>query len=136
MVVAMLLLAFSSVASAAKGGGAAGGKPSHGGGGTTGGTGSIGLVVLNSPDGLAHWGGLVTFNVATTATTQPWVHLVCSQNGAVVSEMWNGFFDGSLTTRDFGLYSPKWTGGAADCVAYLTTPQWAVLGSTSFHVSA
>lgn len=127
-----LLVAFSGVSMAAKGG--AGGKPPHGGSGS--GSSSIGLVVENSADGLPHWGGMVTFNVSTTATTEPWVELVCSQNGAVVSQMWNGFFAGSLTTRDFGLYSPQWVSGAADCTAYLTTPQWAVLAQTSFHVDA
>ena len=36
------------------------------------------LVVLNSTDGLAHWGGQVTFAVSTTATTEPHVSLQCS----------------------------------------------------------
>jgi hypothetical protein len=117
------------------------GKPPGGGGhkGSGGGTGSggtIGLVVLNSPDGLPHWGEMVTFNISTTATDQPWVNLLCYQNGTLVSNGWNGFFDGSLTTRNFGLYSPKWTGGPADCTANLTNPQWAVLASTGFHVYA
>jgi len=131
-VVAALVLAFSGSAIAAKGGAGGGGKPSKGGSGA----GSISLVVLNSPDGLAHWGGTVTFNLSTGATTQPWVDLKCYQNGVLVSQMWNGFFPGSLTTENFGLYSPKWTGGAADCTADLTTPQWSVLASTSFHVYA
>ena len=132
--VAALLLAFSGSALAAKGGpaGGGGGKPAKGGSGG----GSIHLVVLNSPDGLPHWGGMVTFNVSTSATTQPWVNLQCTQNNTVVSQGWNGFFPGSLTTEDFGLYSPQWASGAADCTAYLTTPQWAVLASTSFHVYA
>jgi hypothetical protein len=132
-VVAALVLAFSGSAIAAKGGtgGGGGGKPSKGSGG-----GSISLVVLNSPDGLPHWGGMVTFNVSTGATSEPWVDLKCYQNGVLVSQMWNGFFSGSLTTENFGLYSPQWTGGAADCTADLTTPQWSVLASTSFHVYA
>src|SRR5438093_13309875 len=49
----------------------------HGGGGTSGGTGTgggtIGLVLLNSTDGLPHVGQQVTFNVSTTATSYPWV---------------------------------------------------------------
>jgi hypothetical protein len=75
----------------------------------------------------------VTFTLNTTIS-QPWVHLVCSQGGTVVAQGWNGYFVGSLTGTNFGLYSPQWTSGAADCTAYLTTPQWSVVGSTSFHV--
>lgn len=126
--VAAFCLALTPVALAAKGG--SGGKPPRGG------TATISLVLLNSTDGLAHYGQTVTFNVSTTATDQPWVNLKCYRNGALVAEGWNGYFDGSLTGRNFGLSSPQWTGGAADCTAYVTTPQWAVLGSTSFHVYA
>lgn len=115
---------------AAKGGH---GKP--GGGGTGGGTIALAaLVVDNNGNGAPNWGDLVTFNISTTATTQPYVNLKCSQNGVVVAQGWDGFFDGSLSGRNFGLYSPQWASGAADCTAYLTTPQWAVLASTSFHV--
>lgn len=127
--VAALCLVLAPAALAGKAG--AGGKPPKGGGSAT-----ISLVLLNSTDGLAHYGQTVTFNVSTTSTDQPWVHLMCYQGGALVAEGWNGYFDASLTGRNFGLSSPKWTGGAADCTAYVTTPQWAVLGSTSFHVYA
>jgi hypothetical protein len=124
--VAALCLALGPTALAAKGGG--GGKPSRGG------TGTISLVLLDSTDGVAHWGQRVTFNVSTTATNEPWVNLRCYQSGTLVSEGWEGFFAGSLDDGVFGLYSPKWTGGDADCTARLTTPQWAELASTSFHV--
>ncbi len=127
-----VLLAAAPAALAARGGGGGGGK----GGPKPSGTATISLVLLNSTDGLPHYGQTVTFNVSTTATDQPWVNLKCYQNGALVAEGWNGYFDGSLTGRNFGLSSPMWTGGAADCTAYVTTPQWAVLGSTSFHVYA
>jgi hypothetical protein len=116
--------------------GKSGGTGGHKSGGGSGGSGTISLVLVNSTDGFAHWGQTVTFNISTTATTQPWVHLVCSQNGVVVATGWDGYFVGSLSGEDFGLYSGQWTGGAADCIAYLTTPQWTVLGSTSFHVYA
>jgi hypothetical protein len=125
--VAALCLALAGTALAAKGGGRGGGKPQPG-------TGTISLVLLDSTDGLAHWGQRVTFNVSTTATNQPWVNLRCYQNGALVSEGWEGFFAGSLDDGIFGLYSPQWTGGDADCTARLTTPQWSELASTSFHV--
>jgi hypothetical protein len=119
------LLALPASASAAKGSKSP--KP-HGG------TATINLVLLDSTDGLPHYNQWVTFDIATTATTQPWVDLKCFQNGVLVSEEWNGFFDGSLTGRDFGLASPMWTGGAADCTAWVTNPDWTPLGSTSFHV--
>jgi hypothetical protein len=131
LVALVLALGLVPAALAAKSGG--GGH--HGSGGTTG-TSSISLVLLNSSDGLAHYDQSVTFNISTTATTQPWVNLKCFQNGALVAEGWNGFFEGSLSGRNYTLASPSWTGGAADCTAYLTTPQWAVLASTSFHVYA
>jgi hypothetical protein len=114
-----------------------GGGGHHGGGGAgTGGTGTIALVMVTdvNSNGTPNYLDAVTFNISTTATTQPWVNLQCSQNGVLVAQGWNGFFVGSITGRNFGLYSPQWTGGAADCTAYLTTPQWAVLASTSFHV--
>jgi hypothetical protein len=122
--VAALFLASAPAAIAGKGG-----KPRP-----SGGTGTISLVLLNSSDGLAHWGQKVTFNVSTTATSEPWVGLKCYQGGALVSEGWEGFFAGSLDDQVFGLYSGKWSGGAADCTATLTTPQWSPIASTSFHV--
>ena len=105
-----------------------GGKPKPGG------TGTISLKLLDSTDGLAHWGQRVTFNVSTTATAEPWVHLKCYQNGTLVSQGSEGFFERSIDDGIFSLYSPMWTGGDADCTATLTTPAKAVLGSTSFHV--
>ena len=57
----------------AKGGGqGGGGKPSGGG------TGTIGLAPVVSDansDGLPNWGDTVTFDISTTATTTPYVHL-------------------------------------------------------------
>jgi hypothetical protein len=114
---------------AAKGGG--GGKPPKPG---AGGTGTITMAMVDPADPVANWGDWVTFTVSTTATSEPWVNLKCWQNGTLVAEGWNGYFDRSLTGRNFGLYSPSWSGGAAECTAYLTTPQHSVLGSTSFHV--
>ena len=118
---------------AAKGGGGGHGKP---GGGSTGGTGTIVLVMATdvNGNGTPNYLDAVTFNVSTTATSEPWVNLQCTQNGVVVAQGWNGYFEGSVTGRNFGLYSPQWTGGAADCTAYLTTPTLSRLASTSFHV--
>jgi hypothetical protein len=131
-VIAALVLAFASVptALAAKGGGRGG----------TSGTSSLSLVLLNSTDGLPHYGQQVTFNVDTTATGEPYVNLKCFQNGVFVGEAWRGFFPASLTGQIFSLGgSTAWQGGAADCTAYLdkyTKRGWQQLASTSFHVYA
>jgi hypothetical protein len=117
---------------AAKGGGGGGGKGHHGSGTT--GSGTVTMAMVDPADTTANQGDWITFTVSTTATDQPWVNLKCWQGGDLVAQGWNGYFEGSLTGRNFGLYSPAWTAGAADCTAYLTTPQWAILGSTSFHV--
>jgi hypothetical protein len=135
--VAILVLSAVPVAFAGKGGG--GGH--HGGGGTTGGTGTIGLVLLDSTDGLAHFGKEVTFNVSTTSTTQPWVTVNCYQNGTLVFQQSNGIFPTSLD-KDFTLGpTPLWSGGAANCTAALQN--WdsypksiATLASMSFNVYA
>jgi hypothetical protein len=131
--VAAICVALAPAALAAKGGGHSGE------GGTTSGASSISLVVVNSSDGLAHWDGEVTFDVSTSATSEPWVELTCSQNGVVVYIGRRGFFERSLSTQVFTLASNGWTGGAADCTAWLDTPKvgkkaGAKLASTSFHV--
>ena len=87
------------------------------------------------------YGTSVTFAASTDATTQPFVHLRCSQDGKLVLESWQAW---SYSNRMFTLGgSPAWQGGAGDCTAYLEnwdsyskngrTP---VLASTSFHVDA
>jgi hypothetical protein len=111
--------------------------PSAGGGGK-GGSSSISAPIdqTSHTDGLIHYGDWVTFNIATTATTQPWVVLTCRQNGAVVLQGKDGYFDGAIGGRNFGLSSNAWTGGAASCSAQLETPSWSVLASTTFSVAA
>ncbi len=119
--------------------------PHNGGGGPSKGststiTGPVMVTDTNS-DGLPNHGDVITFNESTTATDQPFVNLQCSQNGVLVTDGWNGFFDGSLnTTRNFGLNSGAWQSGAADCTVYLdkhvkSGQQWQQLASTSFHVN-
>jgi S-adenosylhomocysteine hydrolase len=95
------------------------------------------LVVLNSTDGLAHWGGQVTFTVSTTATTEPHVSLRCSQNGILVYATQTGFYAGYLWpwTQVMTLSSVAWTGGSADCVAalyYFSGANVVSLGTLSF----
>jgi hypothetical protein len=98
------------------------------------------MVVDNNGDGLPNWGDTVTFNVSTTATTTPFVTLNCYQNGALVASGTKGFWDGSIDPNwNFGLSSPTWKSGAADCVASLemqTKRGWSQLASLSFHVDA
>jgi len=97
------------------------------------------MVVDNNGNGVANWGDTVTFNMSTTATTQPYVHLVCSGNG-IGYDSWKGVFAGSLDTSwNFVLSSGGWAGGAADCTATLgmyTKQGFKQLASMTFHVDA
>ena len=138
MVVAVVAtcLALVPTALAARGGG--GGKP---GGGTTGSSINLAYPLVHDANGngLPNWGDIVAFDISTTATTEPYVDLQCYQNGVLVAEGWRGYFDGSLDTRNFGLSSPKWGSGAADCIAYLdmsTKRGMQQLASTTCHVDA
>lgn len=116
-VVLVLALALVPAALAGKPGGGGGG------GGTGGGSSSISAPVLVNDanhDGAVSFGDTVTFNESTSATSQPYVNVLCYQNGVQVMNSWNGFFDQALNpTRNFGLYSPSWKSGAASCTAWL-----------------
>ena len=126
--VAVIVLALAVAAPAMAG------KPPKGGGSAANGT--IKLVLLNSTDGVAHYGQNVRFDVSTTATTEPWVSLKCYQRRTLVAQGSEGYFEGALSDGVFGLYSGAWSGGAADCTANLTKPDGSVLATTSFHVEA
>lgn len=109
---------------------------------------TISLVLMSAPTAVASpdpsYGDSVTFDVSTDATSQPFVHLECFQDGSLVLEGWQGWFYGALGVQAFELGpSPAWQSGAADCTAYLEN--WdsysknrriTVLASTSFHVNA
>jgi hypothetical protein len=100
------------------------GRPGGGGGGgggkkPSGGTGTITLVLVNSPDTVPNYGETVTFNVSTTATDRPAVELNCFQNGTQVYAAGAGFYPEWPWSRDFVLSSQSWTSGAADCTARL-----------------
>ena len=129
----VLALALVPVALAAKGG--AGGSGSAGSSSISGPV----MVTDTGTPGLS-FADTVTFSVSTTATSQPYVNLLCYQNGVLVMNSWNGFFDQALNpTRNYGLYSPSWQSGAADCTAWLdmyTRHGTSQLTSTSFHVGA
>jgi hypothetical protein len=114
-----------------------GSKPT--GGGSSSITGPV-MVTDVDGDGVVSFGDTVTFNESTTATSQPYVNVLCYQNGVEVMNSWNGFFDQALNpTRNFGLYSPSWQSGAASCTAWLdmyTKRGTAQLASVSFQVAA
>lgn len=136
-VVVVTVLVFVPSALAGKPGGG-----TTGGGGPNGGSGTIALTLLNSTDGLPHFGQEVTFAVTATSTTQPWVRLKCFQNGTLVYEQANGIFANSLD-QNFTLGpTPSWTGGAVDCTAYLqdwtgySKGKIATLATMTFHVFA
>lgn len=76
----------------ARSGAGGGGK---GGGGTTSGGGTLELRMVTDIKGGGgpNWGDTVTFNVSTTATSEPTVELVCSQNGVTVYGAAAGFYD-------------------------------------------
>ncbi len=100
---------------------------------------SSGSAVTGASAITPHFGDLVTFTVSTTATSNPFVNLNCYQNGVLVMNSWSAFFPGG-SGQDFGLYSPSWQSGAADCQADLgmlaNNGKWKVLASRSFHVDA
>jgi hypothetical protein len=133
-------LTFGLIAGTAFAGKGGGGRGGHGGGGSTitgGGTISLApIVVDNNGNGLPDYTDVVTFDASTTATTTPYVNLVCTQNGVLALSSWKGYWAGSLDTNwNFGLESGGWPGGAADCTAYLkmqTKQGWSILASTSF----
>jgi hypothetical protein len=117
------------------GGNGGGGKP--GGGGSAGG-GTIDLVLVNSTDGVAHFGQQVTFAVSTSATVYPWVTVSCTKDGATVLQASRGIFPTSLGQNVTLGPTPSWSGGEADCTASLedwdSYPRTSQLASMSFHV--
>jgi hypothetical protein len=111
VLILVLALVVAPAALAGKGKGA---KPSGGSGSS-----SLSLVLLNSSDGLPHWGQQVTFKVATTATSRPFVQLACYQGGVQVYSYQAGFFPSYPWSTVYTLSSNAWTGGAASCTAKL-----------------
>ena len=80
------------------------------------------------------------FEISTSQSSSPFVNLRCYQDGALVLNSWSAFFDGGLGDGTFGLGSPAWQSGAADCKAdlgmYSAHSRWRVLASTSFRADA
>lgn len=100
---------------------------------------SLTLVLLNSTDGVPHWGQQVTFELTTNAA-EPSVNVRCYQGDAFVYDSWAGFFDGAWFGQSFTLSSQSWQGGDADCKARLVTfgsnGRERTRATTSFHVYA
>jgi hypothetical protein len=131
-VAALTILGASAPALAAKGGGHT----------TSSGGSTLELVLLDSTDGVAHYGQRVTFNVSTTATDKPMVKVDCYQGSNYVYWASAGFYDGYpwAWARNFTLSSTYWTGGAADCTATLYYPtnngHFTTLKTLGFQVEA
>src|SRR2546422_3096313 len=102
---------------------------------------SFSLVVVNSTDGLPHWGRQVSFAVSTSATTEPHVGLKCSQNGVLVYATQTGYYAGYLWpwTQVMTLSSVAWTGGAGGCggtLYYFSGGRGGALGTLNFTAPA
>ena len=100
---------------------------------------SLQLVLLDSTDGVAHYGQQVTFKVSTTATDQPQVKLECFQGGARVLYGSAGFYPDYPWpwAQNFQLSSGSWTSGAADCTGtmyYYNGRKYLTLKTLGFHV--
>ncbi len=137
-VIVILVLTIVPMAFAGKGTG--GGK--HGGGTTTGsGTMTLAMVADANQNGLPNWGDTITFNVSTTATTEPHVDVSCSQNGVVVYGASTGYYAAYPWpwTQNMTLSSQSWTGGSASCTATLQAysgTSVSTIGTLSFTVAA
>lgn len=104
------------------------------------GTTAIVLTVDRGTPGLSY-GDSVVIAYTTNSTTFVQPMFECSQNGTVVGIAHNSFehppFDGISQERT--LNSPAWTGGAAECIAYLRAPQgsrWRSFAESTFEVAA
>jgi hypothetical protein len=114
---------------------------SGGRGGGGGSTLTLAMVSDQNGDGLPNYGDTVTFNVATTATTEPHVDLRCYQGGALVYSATTGYYASYPWpwTQNMALWSYSWSGGAADCTAtlyYFSGKRTITLKTLGFHVDA
>ena len=124
----------AGTAFAAKGGGAGttGGGGHKGGGGSSSGSLALVMVADANGNGSPNWNDTITFNVTSTSTS-PYVSVKCTQGGTLVYAADAGFYADYPWpgARNMPLYSPSWTGGAADCTTTLNGSP-----SLSFHVDA
>lgn len=123
--------------SAVSGSGKGGGKPS----GTSSSSLALVMVTDSNGNGQPNWGDQITFQVSTTATSEPHVDLTCTQNGVVVYGATTGFYSSYPWpwTQIMTLSSTAWQGGAANCTAKLyyfagsKTPTLATLNFTALE---
>jgi hypothetical protein len=116
-----------------------GGKPSGGSSGSS--TLTLRMVTDNNGNGAPDYGDVITFDVSTSATTEPHVDLKCSQNGAVVLGATAGFYDSYPWpwTKIMTLSSQSWTGGEASCTAtlyYFSGKSNTTLATLNFNAGA
>ena len=136
--IALLVVGLMAGSVFAAPGGKGGGKGKPGGG--AGGTGSISVVLLNSTDGLAHYGQQVDFVVSTTATDKPYVRLNCYEAGVWVMTDSTGYYasypwPGHIFSLSWDAYHTP--GAASDCTAtlyYYTSRGTASLASLNIPV--
>jgi hypothetical protein len=140
LIALLVVLVLAPVSLAAKGGGG-GGKPRGGGGSSTGGGGTLTLVLVDSTDGVPHWGQHVTYRVSTQATAYPYVSTTCYEGSTLVLSTSAGFFPSYPwpSAQVVPLQTQVWTSGAADCSATLYSMdggRQTTLSTLSFHVYA
>jgi hypothetical protein len=120
-IIAALLVAASVINRTAPAGAASAlaARGGHASGGTTdGGTISLKMVYDANDDSSPNQGDVVTFDVSTGATSQPWVRLTCVRDGTIVLDAARGIFPTSLS-KNFTLGSSMWSAGSAACTATL-----------------
>ena len=84
-------------------------------------------------------GSPIDLTPGRTRACHPWVVARCYQNGTLVYEQANGIFATSLNQIFTLGPTGYWTGGAADCTAYLqnwSTSKHTTLATLNFHVYA
>ena len=136
--VLLFVMAFTAVGAVAVWQTLAKGKPA-----SNSGTISLVMVTDKNGDGAPNWGDTISFNVATTVTTEPHVQLKCSQNGVLVYSAETGYYATYPWpwTQNMTLSSSAWPNGAADCTATLgylgnkgNRPAFIAIRSINFQV--
>ncbi len=121
--------------------------PASKGGRTVLGTATIGQpIIVRETDkiGVVSYGDAIRFNVTYNNVDYPFVHLQCYDptTGALLSQSTEGYYPSALDDGIFGLSSPVWTTGAANCTAKVeqgdanTRKTNPVLATVNFHVDA
>ena len=87
-------------------------------------------------NGIPNYRDVITFSFSPPPTTNPWVSVTCYQNGVGVYGASGCFFEGCYWpwTIMMSLYSGAWTGGAADCIAWLESTGGCKYDKLQFHV--